>query len=66
MTSVSRDYRSRVSVRSGSAAHAKGDELVFIDPDKTLISGDAVQNKVGPYIYGEGGTAALDTPAGEP
>jgi glyoxylase-like metal-dependent hydrolase (beta-lactamase superfamily II) len=40
------------------AAHTKGDELVFVDPDKTLISGDVVQNKVGPYIYGEGGTAA--------
>jgi glyoxylase-like metal-dependent hydrolase (beta-lactamase superfamily II) len=40
------------------AAHTKGDELVFVDPDKTLISGDVVQNKVGPYIYGDGGTAA--------
>ena len=39
------------------AAHTKGDELVFVDPDKTLISGDIVQNKVGPFIYGEGGTA---------
>jgi glyoxylase-like metal-dependent hydrolase (beta-lactamase superfamily II) len=40
------------------AAYTKGDELVFVDPDRTLISGDVVQNKVGPYIYGEGGTAA--------
>lgn len=40
------------------AAHTQGDELVFIEPDKTLISGDVVQNKVGPYIHGEGGTAA--------
>ncbi len=40
------------------AAHTKGDELVFVDPDKTLISGDVVQNKVGPFIFGEGGTAA--------
>jgi len=40
------------------ATHTKGDELVFVDPDKTLISGDVVQNKVGPSIYGEGGTAA--------
>jgi glyoxylase-like metal-dependent hydrolase (beta-lactamase superfamily II) len=39
------------------AAHTKGDELVFVDPE-TLVSGDVVQNKVGPYIYGEGGTAA--------
>jgi glyoxylase-like metal-dependent hydrolase (beta-lactamase superfamily II) len=38
------------------AAHTKGDELVFVDPDKTLISGDVVQNKVGPHIFGEGGT----------
>jgi len=40
------------------AAHTKGDQLVFVDPDKTLISGDVVQNKVGPFIFGEGGTAA--------
>lgn len=40
------------------AAHTKGDELVFVDPDKTLISGDVIQNKVGPSISGEGGTAA--------
>ena len=40
------------------AAHTKGDELVFVDPDTTLISGDVVQNKVGPFIFGEGGTAA--------
>jgi glyoxylase-like metal-dependent hydrolase (beta-lactamase superfamily II) len=40
------------------ATHTIGDELVFVDPDKTLISGDVVQNKVGPNIYGEGGTAA--------
>ncbi len=40
------------------AAHTTGDELVFVEPDRTLISGDVVQNKVGPYIYGEGGTAA--------
>ena len=40
------------------AAHTKGDELVFVDPDKTLISGDVIQNKVGPNIFGEGGTAS--------
>ncbi|WP_394836435.1 MBL fold metallo-hydrolase [Pendulispora rubella] len=39
-------------------AHTKGDELIFVEPDKTLISGDVVQNKVGPFIYGEGGTPA--------
>jgi hypothetical protein len=32
------------------------DELTFVEPDKTLISGDAVQNKVVPNIYGDGGT----------
>jgi glyoxylase-like metal-dependent hydrolase (beta-lactamase superfamily II) len=37
-------------------AHTKGDELTFVLPDKTLISGDVVQNKVVPNIYGDGGT----------
>jgi glyoxylase-like metal-dependent hydrolase (beta-lactamase superfamily II) len=37
-------------------AHTKGDELTFIDPDKTLISGDVVQNKVVPNIASDGGT----------
>jgi glyoxylase-like metal-dependent hydrolase (beta-lactamase superfamily II) len=39
-------------------AHTKGDELIFVEPDKTLISGDVVQNKVVPNIYGQGGTPA--------
>ncbi|HLK64886.1 MAG TPA: MBL fold metallo-hydrolase [Bryobacteraceae bacterium] len=39
-------------------AHTKGDELVFVDPDKTLISGDVVQNRVVPNIFGQGGTPA--------
>ena len=39
-------------------AHTKGDELTFVEPDKTLISGDVVQNKVVPSIYGRGGTPA--------
>jgi glyoxylase-like metal-dependent hydrolase (beta-lactamase superfamily II) len=39
-------------------AHTKGDELTFVDPDRTLISGDVVQNKVVPNIYGDGGTPA--------
>ncbi len=39
-------------------AHTKGDELIFIEPDRTLISGDVVQNKVVPNIYGDGGTPA--------
>jgi glyoxylase-like metal-dependent hydrolase (beta-lactamase superfamily II) len=37
-------------------AHTKGDELVFVEPDRTLVSGDVVQNKVVPNIYGDGGT----------
>ena len=37
-------------------AHTKGDELTFVEPDKTLISGDVVQNKVVPNIYGDGGS----------
>lgn len=39
-------------------AHTRGDELTFVEPDKTLISGDVVQNKVVPNIYGDGGTPA--------
>jgi glyoxylase-like metal-dependent hydrolase (beta-lactamase superfamily II) len=39
-------------------AHTKGDELVFVEPDKTLISGDVVQNKVTPNIFRQGGTPA--------
>ena len=37
-------------------AHTKGDEVIFVEPDKTLISGDVVQNKVVPNISREGGT----------
>ncbi len=37
-------------------AHTKGDELILVEPDKTLISGDVVQNKVAPNIFREGGT----------
>jgi glyoxylase-like metal-dependent hydrolase (beta-lactamase superfamily II) len=38
--------------------HTKGDELIFVEPDRTLISGDIVQNKVVPGIFREGGTPA--------
>jgi glyoxylase-like metal-dependent hydrolase (beta-lactamase superfamily II) len=37
-------------------AHTKGDQLMFVEPDRTLISGDAVQNKVVPSIFRDGGT----------
>jgi len=37
-------------------AHTKGDLLTFVEPDRTLVSGDVVQNKVVPNIFGDGGT----------
>jgi len=37
-------------------AHTKGDELAFVEPDRTLISGDVVQNKIVPGIFRDGGT----------
>jgi glyoxylase-like metal-dependent hydrolase (beta-lactamase superfamily II) len=39
-------------------AHTKGDELTFVEPDRTLISGDVVQNRTMPNIFGDGGTPA--------
>jgi glyoxylase-like metal-dependent hydrolase (beta-lactamase superfamily II) len=39
-------------------AHTKGDELILIEPDGTLISGDVVQNKTIPGIFRDGGTPA--------
>src|SRR5262249_17380832 len=39
-------------------AHTKGDELIFVEPDRTLISGDVVQNKTVPRISDTGGTTA--------
>jgi glyoxylase-like metal-dependent hydrolase (beta-lactamase superfamily II) len=39
-------------------AHTNGDELIFVEPDRTLISGDVVQNKTVPNISGDGGTPA--------
>jgi glyoxylase-like metal-dependent hydrolase (beta-lactamase superfamily II) len=37
-------------------AHTKGDEVILVEPDHTLISGDVVQNRVVPAIFGDGGT----------
>lgn len=40
-------------------AHTEGDEVVFVEPDATLVSGDVVQNATVPVIYtgiGKGGT----------
>src|SRR5271163_4304477 len=39
-------------------AHTKGDELTFVEPDRTLVSGDIVQNKVVPGIAADGGTSS--------
>lgn len=39
-------------------AHTKGDELIYVEPDRVLISGDVVQNKVVPSIFRDGGTPA--------
>jgi glyoxylase-like metal-dependent hydrolase (beta-lactamase superfamily II) len=32
-------------------AHTRGDEVVMVEPDSVLISGDVVQNKAAPYFY---------------
>jgi glyoxylase-like metal-dependent hydrolase (beta-lactamase superfamily II) len=34
-------------------AHTRGDELIFVEPDRTLISGDIVQNNLVPNMPGE-------------
>ena len=39
-------------------AHTKGDEVVLVEPDATLIPGDVVQNMIVPNIFGDGGTPA--------
>jgi glyoxylase-like metal-dependent hydrolase (beta-lactamase superfamily II) len=37
--------------------HTNGDELTFVEPDRTLVSGDIVQNKVVPGFFADqGGT----------
>src|SRR5438128_1809430 len=39
------------------SGHTKGDELIFVEPDRTLVSGDIVQNKVVPGFFADqGGT----------
>ncbi len=37
-------------------AHTKGDELTLVEPDQTLISGDVVQNRTIPNIFGGNST----------
>jgi glyoxylase-like metal-dependent hydrolase (beta-lactamase superfamily II) len=39
-------------------AHTNGDELTLVEPDRTLISGDVVQNKVVPNVRGDACTPA--------
>ena len=72
LAGVSSASRTKLSIRKRSSisagvtarllwfggAHTKGDELTFVEPDRTLISGDVVQNKTMPNIYGDGGTPA--------
>ncbi len=41
----------RVQLSWFGPAHTKGDELVMVQPDNLLISGDVVQNRTGPYFY---------------
>lgn len=38
------------------AGHTAGDELIFVEPDRALISGDIVQNKVVPAVASSGGS----------
>ena len=35
-------------------AHSQGDQMIFVDPDKTIVTGDVVQNKTVPVIAGAG------------
>ena len=37
-------------------AHTKGDELTLVEPDHTLVSGDVVQNRTMPNIFGADST----------
>jgi glyoxylase-like metal-dependent hydrolase (beta-lactamase superfamily II) len=38
--------------------HTKGDEMIFVQPDSALITGDIVQNKVVPGVAADGGSFA--------
>ncbi len=43
----------RVRLAWFGPAHTKGDEVVMVEPDSLLITGDVVQNKTGPFFYCE-------------
>jgi glyoxylase-like metal-dependent hydrolase (beta-lactamase superfamily II) len=36
-----------------SGGHTRGDELIMVDPDSTLISGDIVEKKMVPSLFGD-------------
>jgi glyoxylase-like metal-dependent hydrolase (beta-lactamase superfamily II) len=60
----------RVRLSWFGPAHTKGDEVVMVEPDSLLISGDVVQNKTGPFFYCDACTpkswaAVLDRIAGQ-
>jgi glyoxylase-like metal-dependent hydrolase (beta-lactamase superfamily II) len=38
------------------AGHTASDELIFVEPDRALITGDIVQNKVVPSVASSGGS----------
>jgi len=40
------------------AGHTASDELIFVEPDRALITGDIVQNKVVPGVASSGGSFA--------
>lgn len=40
------------------AGHTASDELIFVEPDRALITGDIVQNKVVPAVSSSGGSFA--------
>ncbi|MFM2125936.1 MAG: hypothetical protein RL328_2387 [Acidobacteriota bacterium] len=49
-----------VTVRLGwyGPAHTEGDQMIFVEQDKVLITGDVVQNKVVPAVAAAGGSFA--------
>jgi glyoxylase-like metal-dependent hydrolase (beta-lactamase superfamily II) len=46
----------RVRLLYFGAGHTDGDELIFVEPDSVLVSGDLVQNKVVPAVPNGGGS----------
>lgn len=46
----------RVRLMFLGAGHTASDELIFVEPDRALITGDIVQNKVVPSVASSGGS----------